>query len=279
MEGGIKLIALLTKRADLEREGFVERYEAHHAPCAVRLLPYFERYRRNFPIGPFVVGHITGDREAAFPCDAITEMWYEDRARITDQMEAVAGEKGVELADDERRLFDRGRMAMLEATEHVTPEARLQRRPVGHPGKPAVKVMGLLRRREGMSRAAFRDYYESGHVELALELIQRDEVPLFAAYSRSYVCEDKIFALGDPPGFQVDFDVITQMSFWTEADFEAFMSLTTNSEVAELLTKDEKSFFDRDSVHSFFVDERDTDPDDIRRAMADVQAERDASAH
>jgi uncharacterized protein (TIGR02118 family) len=66
-----------------------------------------------------------------------------------------------------------------------------------------LKLMLLVRRKAGMSRAEFRDYYESTHAPLAAGVMGRCK-----RYVRNFVTEE-------PSGPQ-DFDVITE--FWFDVE-------------------------------------------------------------
>jgi len=270
----IKLTALLTSRPELSHAQFVDRYENHHAPLIVDLIPHFQKYRRNFLLQSLNAPHIAAHPIPDVPFHAITEMWYPDTAAIEAQTRAIAGSAGQIIAEDERRIFDRSRLCMFASEERVTEPERLKARPSACVGQPRFKLSGLLRKSEHLSDTQFRHYYEARHVELALQLMRRAGEPIFAAYSRSYVQSDQIMPIGDPPGLVVDFDVITDIGFWTREDLDAFLALAGDPTVSRILAEDEARLFDRDNVRSFLIDERETDPADIGGAQAAYPTEK-----
>lgn len=83
----IKAIALLTRRADLTREEFIDYYEGTHAPLMRRPLPQIRDYRRNF-IDLANVIRAPGVPDPSF--DVITELWFDDQAGYDDMLATYA---------------------------------------------------------------------------------------------------------------------------------------------------------------------------------------------
>lgn len=248
-----KLIALLKAKDGLDRQQFIDRYELQHAPLIGRLLPFFVEYRRAFPLKSAVPDHL---ETAPLPdyFDVITELWYRDAAAIDRQVEVISGEIGQLVADDEREQFDRTRMIMFEAEEHVTSVDRLRPAPAGGEGNPPIRLTGLLRKRAGMTRQEFIDYYEGRHSRLAVELLRSDGHALFARYTRSYPAQ--FLPIGEgPETTSVDFDVITDMWFWGEGDYRRFLEMCADENIAASLITDETQLFDRSAVQSFLTTE------------------------
>lgn len=260
----IKLIALLKAKQGMNREAFIERYEQRHAPLIVDLIPFFTAYRRSYPTQPMAPHHIKG---TSLPddFDVITELWYPDRAAIDDQVAALEGAIGRRVFADEEEQFERSHMIMFEADEHVTSSSGLRPRPVDRQGPPPIRATAMLRKRPGMTRDDFIAYYETNHVRLVLETIAKDSAPLFAQYTRSYPLPDsavRIGSAGDAP--ELDFDVITDMWFWSDADYRAFLTRPEDPAVAAALATDELELFDRDKMQAFLTDEFFTAPETIK---------------
>lgn len=115
---GFKAIALLAKRADIDRAAFVDYYENRHAPLILSLLPGIVAYKRNYADfdGAFVSAGA-----APFDFDAVTEMWFADRAAY-DRMFEVAGEPEIaaRIAADEENFVDRNRTRMFVVEERAS---------------------------------------------------------------------------------------------------------------------------------------------------------------
>jgi uncharacterized protein (TIGR02118 family) len=107
------------------------------------------------------------------------------------------------------------------------------------------KLMLLVRRKAGMSRAEFRDYYESTHAPLAAGVMRR-----CTRYVRNFVTEE-------PSGPQ-DFDVITEFWFDVEGSYAEASQQLSDAATRELLEADEARFMDRASMRVVVVDERES---------------------
>lgn len=242
--GMIKHVVLVKFRSDVPRAELIDRYETDHVPLVRSLLPFFSDYRRNY-----VVDHpmMSRGREGESDFDVVTQLWYSDAQQLLEVRRALA-DPATETAilNSEARLFDPGTMTILECEEYVTPVAMLQPRPAGHVGRPAVKLIGLIRRKAGMTRERFIDRYENGHCALALSVLTKHDKPTFAEYRRTYPLPSQTPAI----------DVMTEVWFWTEADFQHFLAQRADPRVDAALSRDEAELFDRASIAMYFVDER-----------------------
>jgi uncharacterized protein (TIGR02118 family) len=99
-----------------------------------------------------------------------------------------------------------------------------------------IKMMVLIKRKEGISSEAFRDHYENVHVPLIRKLH-----PMIKTYRRNYIDAD-LSAL--PPEKRPDFDVITEVSFDSWADFESFKATSASPIVRPQVLADEAHFCD-----------------------------------
>ncbi|MFC0863176.1 EthD domain-containing protein [Sphaerimonospora cavernae] len=105
------------------------------------------------------------------------------------------------------------------------------------------KLIGLFRRKDGLTAAEFRDYYENHHAPFAVSLFGH----LFAGYTRSYVDHWD----GQPaPGRRApEFDVVTEIVFADEAAMEAMFAMSAaHPEVREAIVADEAAFMNRDAT-------------------------------
>jgi uncharacterized protein (TIGR02118 family) len=110
------------------------------------------------------------------------------------------------------------------------------------------KCMALLRRKEGLSREAFVEYYETRHAPLIRRLL-----PGIAEYRRNYVDMEGAFLFPGAPA--IDFHVITELWFADRAAYDAFVSAAAEPEVARQIGEDEENLFDRSATRMMVVEE------------------------
>jgi len=106
-----------------------------------------------------------------------------------------------------------------------------------------IKVIGLLKRRAGMSIEEFRDYYETQH-----RLIGEKYLSGYAAkYQRRY--------LTPADGLAPVYDVILEIWYPDAATHQAATARLRQPEAAKEIAADEERLFDRASNRFFTVDE------------------------
>ncbi len=111
-----------------------------------------------------------------------------------------------------------------------------------------IKVITLLTRKAGLSRAEFRQYYETRHRMIGEKYLAGRA----HRYLRRYVMPDN---QASPYSGQPDFDV--QMEIWfpdQDALEQAMAALATPAAQAEIIA-DEEQLFDREKTLTFVVDE------------------------
>jgi uncharacterized protein (TIGR02118 family) len=113
------------------------------------------------------------------------------------------------------------------------------------------KFIILLKRKPGMTREQFIEYYEKRHAVLAVKLI-----PGIADYRRLYLDPSRaVFGQTLPsPGF----DVVTEMTFASDADYQRAFATISQADILRQITEDEENLFDRSSIRAYFVDERES---------------------
>jgi uncharacterized protein (TIGR02118 family) len=182
----VKLVFLCRRRPELTHERYVELLLGGHVPLALRHHPTMRKY---------VVNVVHGRRAGAGELDSIGELSF---ASLDDFRERLYD------SDEGRRVIERdvaGFMGGADAyvtREHVQKGAEVTV-PVGE-RSPGVKIVGLVRRPDGMSHAAFVDHWLHRHVPLAL----RHHPGL-----HKYVTNVVEARLGDAP----DWDGIAELHF------------------------------------------------------------------
>lgn len=109
----IKLMMLISKRADISLETFREHYEQVHAPLAAAHLPHLVRYVRNYVVGRF---------RDTVDCDCITEFWFDHPGPWAEARKVLLPPDLLEmLGKDEETFMDRASMRVLVVEEGETP--------------------------------------------------------------------------------------------------------------------------------------------------------------
>ncbi|NCN83850.1 MAG: EthD domain-containing protein [Sphingomonadales bacterium] len=110
-----------------------------------------------------------------------------------------------------------------------------------------IKHFFLISKKPELSAEQFRAYYEANHVPLIKRLL-----PMFAHYQRHYIdrSESRIDAKQTDP----DFDVITEIHFADQADYDAFLKTASDQDVLAQIRADEANFLISDATRSLRID-------------------------
>jgi uncharacterized protein (TIGR02118 family) len=149
-----KLVFLCRRRPDVSHATYVERVLGGHVPLALAHHPTMRGY---------VVNVVEGRRAGADELDSIAELSFDSMDDFRDRLyDSPAGRQAIER--DVAGFL--GHAAAYATTEHV------QKAPAAEPPlgtrSPGVKIVGLVRRPDGMSHDAFVDHWLHRHVPLAL---------------------------------------------------------------------------------------------------------------
>ncbi len=115
----------------------------------------------------------------------------------------------------------------------------------------AYKILLFMKRRPDITVEAFRDYYETRHVPLAM----KNSAGL-SRYIRRYIDPKPHPETGDPR--ELPFDVITELWFDDEAVFNGTLRYLTTKIMPAEIVEDEKQLFDRSSFRIATVVERES---------------------
>jgi uncharacterized protein (TIGR02118 family) len=114
------------------------------------------------------------------------------------------------------------------------------------------KVIILIKRKNGMSVQAFRDYYESTHAPLGAS-----KIPNLKRYVRHFISpygNDIYTADEEPP-----YDVLTELWFDDEDDFNKGMAYLSEPETAAIIGADEEKLFEKSSIRFMVMEDFETD--------------------
>lgn len=111
-----------------------------------------------------------------------------------------------------------------------------------------VKLIGLLKKKPGLTRAEFIDYYENKHVPLISRL-----VPMGHDYRRSYT--EKMRVNGQETQDAFEYDVVTELWFDQAKDYIAFAEAMRDREIFAQIVADEENFLERSASRILVVTE------------------------
>ena len=112
-----------------------------------------------------------------------------------------------------------------------------------------IKVIGLLKRKPGMSPEAFRDYYETYHRVIGEKYLNGFAVK----YMRRYLTPFADPITGSLP--EQSCDVVLEIWYPDRATFDRANESFARPEVADEIATDEEKLFDRVNNRFFFVEE------------------------
>lgn len=110
-----------------------------------------------------------------------------------------------------------------------------------------IKVLALLKKKAGLSRAEFIAYYETRHAPLILSLF-----PDIADYRRNFV--DRSDAVESAIS-AIDFDCVTELYFADRQAYDKFRAHSADPAVAKAIADDEENVFERAATRLFVVEE------------------------
>lgn len=113
---------------------------------------------------------------------------------------------------------------------------------------PELTIVTLLKRKPGMSREAFIEYYENRHAVLATKL-----VPGLIDYRRMYIDPERM-AFGMPPA-SPGFDVITVLVFADAEAYQRAAAALALAEISQQIAEDEEQLFDRSCIRAWIVEQ------------------------
>jgi uncharacterized protein (TIGR02118 family) len=113
------------------------------------------------------------------------------------------------------------------------------------------KVMVMIKRKPGMSMDEFIQYYETKHAPLGAS-----KVPNLKRYVRHFIRPygNAVYGADATPAY----DVLTEIWFDDEADFQRGMAYLTEPETAAIIGADEEKLFDRASIRFMIMEDHET---------------------
>jgi hypothetical protein len=198
-----KVVFFLWRRADFDRQRFIDYYETRHAVLSHRIVPQPNDFRRNYPFwGKDVHSASGGAVFGMAPFDVMTELFHDNRSGFQAQLDTVTHSPAKELmAQDELNFLNRDQQVLLIVDERGGSGA-------GSPASASGKLIRYARRARGLGAVEFRDRYEG---DAAASI--RSAIPGVIEHRRSYpLFDDPMSYIGnwhiqgrpDPTAFPLD---------------------------------------------------------------------------
>jgi hypothetical protein len=116
-----------------------------------------------------------------------------------------------------------------------------------------IKIMCFLKRKPGMSRAEFKDYYETTHAPLIEKML-----PFYKTFTRNFFAPVQDYETGHMDNKheeqELDFDVVTELTFATQEDYDKIVAGLSDPDIGAIITADEENIFDRSKMRVFIMD-------------------------
>ena len=247
----IKLVYVITRRADLSPAEFYDHWLNSHAPLvAAQAGPLrFRKYVQSHLVDDPANEGMRAARGMLGPVDGVTEVWWESFA---DMQAAYATPEGAAsgriLSEDEARFIDFSKSQVFLTEEHTI----FDHTDGGDLGPDALKVTYLLTRRNGLSQADCHRTWLDDHGPLVASVA----APLgMARYAQSHAVESEWNARIPAAGFAEPLDGITEVWVRSHADLAAGGQTQAGRDASAALVEDERRFVEMGASRCFLTRE------------------------
>jgi uncharacterized protein (TIGR02118 family) len=195
---------LIKRKEGLSRKEFSDHWRNVHAPLAMQI-PGVRRYVQNHTM-PFVSKNPSHD--------GIVELWMDSREAVKAAFNSPAYRE--EAYVDEPNFVDIKNVTRLQTEDHVMLEG-----PTISKDADLIKRVSFIKRKPGMSREDFSQYWLDVHGPLALQM------PGISRYVQCHVAPE-VYEKGEPA-----YDGVAQIWFETMADMQYAMNSQEYKEGAQ----------------------------------------------
>ena len=248
----IKLVYVITRRADLSAEAFHDYWLTRHGPLvaaqaeALRLRKYVQSHLIDHPANE----GLRAVRGMLGPVDGITEVWWDS---VEDLQAAYATAEGAAagraLAEDEARFIDFANSQVFLTQEHPI----FDHTNGAGPGPDAVKVTYLLAKRHDLTQEACHATWLNDHGPLVASVAR---VLNMAKYVQSHTIAPEINAgFQASKGYLPPLDGITEVWIPSLAVLEAGGGAQAERDASMALVVDERRFVEMGRSRCFLTRE------------------------
>ena len=248
----IKLVYVITRRADHSAEAFADYWLNTHGPLvaaqagALRLRKYVQSHLIDHPANE----GMRAVRGMLPPVDGITEVWWDS---LEDFQAAYATTEGAAsgriLAADEAKFIDFSKSQVFMTDEHVIFDHTGGK----GPGPDAVKVTYLLSKRHDLTQAACHHTWLHDHGPLVASFAG---LLGMSKYVQSHTTAHEINARSQAAiGFAPPLDGITEVWVPSLAEFEKGGATEAERSASMALVEDERRFVEMGASRCFLTRE------------------------
>jgi hypothetical protein len=248
----IKLVYVITRRADLSAEAFHDYWLNRHGPLvaaqaeALRLKKYVQSHLIDHPASE----GLRAVRGMLGPVDGITEVWWNSVEDLNAAYASAEGKaSGRILAEDEETFIDFANSQVFLTREHPIFDHAAGR----GPGPDAVKVTYLLAKRHDLNQAQCHATWLDDHGPLVASFA---EILNMAKYVQSHTIEPETnarFQAGK--GYMPPLDGITEVWIPSLATLEQGGGTQAERDASMALVVDEGRFVEMGESRCFLTRE------------------------
>jgi uncharacterized protein (TIGR02118 family) len=248
----IKLVYVITRRADLPAEAFHEYWLNRHGPLvakqaqALRLKKYVQSHLIEHPANE----GLRGVRGMLGPVDGITEVWWDSLEELEIAYATPGGAaSGSILAEDEEKFIDFANSQVFLTEEHPI----FDHTGGMGPGSDAVKVTYLLARRRDLTQAECHTTWLNDHGPLVASFSRTLNM---AKYVQSHTIEPQTNArFQAAKGYMPPLDGITEVWIPSLAVLERGGGTQAERDASMALVVDERRFVEMGESRCFLTRE------------------------
>ncbi|MGZ5940092.1 MAG: EthD domain-containing protein [Rhizomicrobium sp.] len=247
----IKLVYVITRRADLSPAQFYEHWLKSHAPLVAQ-------QAKSLHLRKYVQSHLVDDpanegmravRGMLPPVDGITEVWWDSLDDLVAAYETPEGAaSGRILSEDEARFIDFAKSQVFLTEEHLI----FDHTDGKGPGPDALKVTYLLTRRHGLYQEDCHRTWLADHGPLVASFAG---VLHMKKYVQSHTIAPDWNADVQAAGFAAPLDGITEVWIDSRADLERGGETEAGRNASMALVEDERRFVEMGASRCFLTKE------------------------
>jgi uncharacterized protein (TIGR02118 family) len=244
----IKLVYVITRRADHSSEAFYDYWLNRHGPLVAKQAGalHLRKYVQSHTVDDPSNEAMRSVRGMLPPVDGITEVWWDSFA---DMQAAYATPEGIAsgriLSEDEAKFIDFGKSQVFLTEEHLI----FDRTGGKEPSPDALKVTYLLTKRNGLTQEACHRTWLADHGPLVTSFAG---ILGMAKYIQSHTIAPEWNARVVAAGFAPPLDGITEV--WTGGAQDP-ASNDAIAKAAMALVEDERRFVEMGASRCFLTKE------------------------
>lgn len=239
----VKLVAAVRRRSDLTLAQFYDYWLNTHAPVINEHLETLgaTTYVQSHLVSSTLNASLAASHGTGTAYDGIAEVWFPSTTALVAAMATphgiIANQK---IADDEENFLDSSECSLFLTNEYV------QLSGAANP----LKLVSVLRRKDGMSRSQFKTYGINTHAPIAKTALTTLGATRYVQSHTTDAVLNTTIALTHGTG--AAYDGITASWFPSESSLISALATTAGTQADQAVAANEKNFI-KPSESSYFV--------------------------